>query len=535
MDESRLRDNPNAFAIHYDGDIAEGHKWLGYAKVKLKFMLSNHAGAVSSTFQPASGVEIQVYTRPNRIRIMAGGGVVIYYPDRFTAETPYPPPSTPNENGDEYSYYREGAKIHAKNLIGKAVDKFDNFIASDYGYDVARVLKSKVNWYPPKKDSLVSLISYNDILNSFVIHVKIRTRKLSKLHRLNQPVLGLPTNASAINNIIRVGLVGFTQVSALHYRLTFMGGFYVADDLQYYSEPLNIAATNYNNIPAHDYIIGPNSQRINSSYDGGFLGDGITYLLLTREETQTETSNGVFHIRINKIVFNYTGVGIPSLVKTELYHKVYAFNEFFAAGVFNKFLIYSDSAYAVKMFTPNTVFYPHENTCELWQLVSDTWVLVENTTGINPNDRYVPTIPTITAQGIHTYLFASTKHNLYVYALDLSGLGIPTAQLTPEGLGFIVQYDIMIKYMDGDGNVVVINAIDIPITNPEIAINNNYTTPLVSFNDDILLICANYFTIIIKMGLKADGTLNVIRYKYRVDNVKVISGSVAPVQGLSFK
>lgn len=95
--DSPLWQNPDTCAVNYEGDTAEAAKYLGFAKAHLRRMLKTSPGATSLPLKPVDGVDIEIYTRPNRIRITAGGGVLVTRID----------PSSPATSGDgEYPPYQ---------------------------------------------------------------------------------------------------------------------------------------------------------------------------------------------------------------------------------------------------------------------------------------------------------------------------------------------------------------------------------------------------------------------------------------------
>lgn len=74
---SRPWQDKNAAAIELVGDAALASEWLPWATSKLAFMLHNQPGSATTSFQPRPDVLVMVMTRPNLIRIIAGGVVKI--------------------------------------------------------------------------------------------------------------------------------------------------------------------------------------------------------------------------------------------------------------------------------------------------------------------------------------------------------------------------------------------------------------------------------------------------------------------------
>lgn len=65
-----LRDS--AFSLSFEGTASSALSWRGYAIGRLQAMLRCTKIPIKQSFFPASGVEIQIYTHPNRIHIKAG-------------------------------------------------------------------------------------------------------------------------------------------------------------------------------------------------------------------------------------------------------------------------------------------------------------------------------------------------------------------------------------------------------------------------------------------------------------------------------
>lgn len=80
-----LFESPRAHALLLSGDIATAARWLGYARAQLQGLLARHSAATTITLKPVPGVTIQVFTKPNRILIFAGGLAFIIHGFLHTA------------------------------------------------------------------------------------------------------------------------------------------------------------------------------------------------------------------------------------------------------------------------------------------------------------------------------------------------------------------------------------------------------------------------------------------------------------------
>lgn len=68
-----LFESPQSHYLLLSGDIATASRWLGYSRVQLQVLLRRFSGPTTITLKPVAGVTIQIFTKPNRILIFAGG------------------------------------------------------------------------------------------------------------------------------------------------------------------------------------------------------------------------------------------------------------------------------------------------------------------------------------------------------------------------------------------------------------------------------------------------------------------------------
>lgn len=76
-----LWQNPNTAAVVLTGDTNACAKWHVWATSKLRAMLASTPGTTSNVFTPVEGITVYIDTRPNRIEIVAGGGLAIAVDD----------------------------------------------------------------------------------------------------------------------------------------------------------------------------------------------------------------------------------------------------------------------------------------------------------------------------------------------------------------------------------------------------------------------------------------------------------------------
>jgi hypothetical protein len=112
---TRLWQDSLAVAISYEGDVTLGAQWLGYAKAQLNHMLQNTAGPLTASYVPTAEVTIRVDTRPNRIRIAAGGNLFVTIENAASGDGNYPVVGTPVFN-------KFKSRFLYKKLVRKSVD-----------------------------------------------------------------------------------------------------------------------------------------------------------------------------------------------------------------------------------------------------------------------------------------------------------------------------------------------------------------------------------------------------------------------------
>lgn len=72
MARNQLFDSASTHGLVLLGNSAEASKWINYARAQLGGLLARQAGPSSLFLKPSAGVEIKIFTRPNKIIIDAG-------------------------------------------------------------------------------------------------------------------------------------------------------------------------------------------------------------------------------------------------------------------------------------------------------------------------------------------------------------------------------------------------------------------------------------------------------------------------------
>lgn len=164
--DSRLWQNGLAHSLITEGDQAECDKWLGWARQKLQFMLENLPGTVSQIFEPVDGIQIDIYTRPNRIRIKAEGGVFVTVSDAFSPASQFysNPVTAPFQTRAERYLFASMSKNEKKEqfysggtvILSVASNNYDFIHAKRGGFWYDK--KEAVSW---TKNGIVATVFYN--------------------------------------------------------------------------------------------------------------------------------------------------------------------------------------------------------------------------------------------------------------------------------------------------------------------------------------------------------------------------------------
>lgn len=201
--DQRLWQNGLAHSLITEGDQAECDKWLGWARQKLQFMLANLPGAVSQIFEPVDGIQIDIYTRPNRIRIKAEGGVFVTVSDAFSAASLFfsNPVVAPFQTRAERYLFASMSKNEKKEqfysggtvVLSVAISNFDTIAAKRGGFWYDK--KEAVSW---TKNGTVTTVFYNGEFYTITLP--------STLHQVTGAVLvngeALRTTYSTLNTYL---------------------------------------------------------------------------------------------------------------------------------------------------------------------------------------------------------------------------------------------------------------------------------------------------------------------------------------------
>lgn len=497
----RLWQSPLAYRKIFDGDIAECQKALGQAQAKLKFMLGNHPGTTSTTYIHIPGVTVHIDTRPNRIRIVAEGGLVVYIPDREAEEMPFPPTTLPISDND-FGYYNVGSIVFKSSTTqekSKALSK-GVFSTDRLYFPTADVLQVPIKeyWISGNKTTLVNLQRFfvTPSFHQFCVVNKRLVNTLGTIISTGNMQTGRVVSVSAVSGVIYIvqrstngtHVSGTTFTNVVHH--------YHISAINYFGEQIMPPTLMF------DVEIGTTFGGTGELFSfGAFDGTGKTFLLLTvaektpAEQAASASRNVIRQCKVS-VVFEGSEI-ITSVTPSIVYTLTFPFisdPEEVPQPKFIKPLFYHDRM----IFQKHDGFLSGEENnavIRLYEVVNGDIVDL----GINNEDMKAH-ITNPTAFVSH-YLFASISHDIYVCLLG-----------DHPGPGPYQPYDAIIKYK---GEMILSR--DIPITgSPNPNVNGIDIVPRMAFNGKIFVMSLGYYTL--SIGMNKVGGLPDIKRQERVDH-----------------